>query len=249
MNFDDLRGLPGRCPICACHVRLQGHRDTCPRSKCRRCKRFGRWPGSRLCLWCQHNDERRVALVAERIAQMENRIHARPYTRSAPHGAAAAHGGDPSSILGGMTAAACEGHYPRPARSPAKQDAGRVAVVCVRLGLCEITWWPTLHEAEQAVRELTPCHDRLCNGVHHIVFADARNRIRTLKGQAVKTDAPLILHAPVVQRGLRKDGTQTVLVDCPYCQHRHQHSAADVGAKTKAPCGKGLYRVVKGRPE
>lgn len=71
MNLDDFRGRPGRCPLCAHHIRLQGHRFGCPRGRCQRCQKFGRWLGSRLCLWCHHADETRVAAVADRIAQMD----------------------------------------------------------------------------------------------------------------------------------------------------------------------------------
>jgi hypothetical protein len=66
-QFEPPCELPGRCELCGHHIRLQGHASHCQRSKCRRCRHFGRMPGSQLCAWCQSRDRTRRRVVQQRI--------------------------------------------------------------------------------------------------------------------------------------------------------------------------------------
>jgi hypothetical protein len=71
VTFQPPRG-PGRCSECGHHVRLQGHRDGCPRGRCRRCRQRTAYRATRKCEECLRHDFERGEAIRARVRELEN---------------------------------------------------------------------------------------------------------------------------------------------------------------------------------
>lgn len=76
--------------------------------------------------------------------------------------------GGRSHVPAAATSGTPEGGCTQRGHSPATADGGRAALVCLRDGLAEITFWRDRAEAEEADCELSPCGER-CQLAHEIV--------------------------------------------------------------------------------
>lgn len=74
-------------------------------------------------------------------------------------------------------------HHPA---SPATDDAGPAALVCLREGLAEITFWRDRAQAEEADRVLAPCGER-CQLAHEIVESLGAERFRVTQPSGENT--------------------------------------------------------------
>lgn len=144
-----------------------------------------------------------------------------------------------STVNGGQTAPLSEGCYPRPARSPASADAGRVTLVCYRADYATfIEGWDSVADAVEATRICGPC-DKGCVGAHAVV-SQVAGRIRT-----TPVPTPTVLITTVVPGSSRTFGSHVRLVDCPFCGNQHAHVVRHIGTVRASGCLRGFYHILR----